>query len=108
MKNVLLTGATGLLGAHLLRLMVSDKDLRVFLLIRDSVKQGAQDRGRELVSEIIERTGDRDAASRIHIISGDIIKNGLGLEADDAHFLSANIHEIFHCAALAEFRRPLE
>lgn len=108
MKNVLLTGATGLLGTHLLRMMVSNKDLCIFLLIRDSVKQGARDRGRNLVSEIIKRTGDHDAASRIHIISGDIIKDGLGLGADDAHFLSANIHEIFHCAALTEFRKPLE
>jgi len=108
MKNVLLTGATGLLGTHLLRMMVSNKDLCIFLLIRDSVKQGARDRGRNLVSEIIKRTGDHNAASRIHIISGDIIKDGLGLGADDAHFLSANIHEIFHCAALTEFRKPLE
>lgn len=109
MKSILLTGATGLLGSHLLKLFLMDGEYRIFLLVRGANQCEAENRVARLLSKINpDATGGKKNINKIKVMCGDIIKEKLGIEKEEYEFLTNNINEIFHCAALAEFRQPLE
>lgn len=103
-QKILLTGATGLLGSQLLKLFVSKKNLKIVLLIRGRNLQACEYRYRKLFDGVLK--GKRVLA-KVKVISGDITKKYFGLDKNTYDRLCDSINEIFHCAALAEFRQPL-
>ena len=100
-RNVLLTGATGYLGAYLLRELLNEPSRQVSLLIRAN---NAGDAASRLFTVISHYFGSNYAKSlindrRISIYSGDLSKKNLGLSRDDYQKLSSNLHAIIHSAA---------
>src|SRR5262249_1060269 len=78
-RAVLLTGATGFLGAYLLRTLLRETTARVYCLVRP----GRQDAG-ERVRRNLQALGiwAPAFAPRVHAVAGDLLRPGLGLAAD--------------------------
>lgn len=107
MKNILLTGATGLLGSKLLKLFLAEDDAQIFLLIRGVTRAEAENRAERLLSNItLDMHSRQKYIEKIKVIWGDITKENLGTEKKDYSFLANDINEVFHCAALTRFNAP--
>jgi len=89
---LLLTGATGFVGSHLLtHLLASRPDRRVVLLVRRP-------------DQVVDLTADE----RVAALPGDLTREGLGLERATRARLARSITEIVHCAAITQFGAPIE
>jgi myxalamid-type nonribosomal peptide synthetase MxaA len=111
-KNVLLTGATGFLGAYTVAEILNTTQARVYCLVRP--KRG------ETSKERIERQMKRyqvwsEAAawlsaweSRVHVVDGDVTLPRLGMKDSDYETLARDIDVIFHGAAHVNFIYPYE
>jgi acyl carrier protein/dTDP-4-dehydrorhamnose reductase len=102
-SHVLLTGATGFVGAYLLRALLAQTDAVVHCLVRTADGQ-ALDR----VRRNLDQYGLWHAASagRIHAVSGDLCRPQLGLDGDDYAFLSERVDAVYHAAADVNWALP--
>jgi thioester reductase-like protein len=101
--DVLLTGATGLVGgAVLARLLERDPTVTVHCLIRANDAPTLEQRR----LDVLRRTGSEHHGARVYAVAGDVCAPGLGL-ADPAR-LAARIHTIVHTAASTRFNLPLD
>ena len=93
-REVLLTGATGFVGAHLLRSLLDESPVLVHCLVRGA---GAPQR----VQANLERHGlwTSDSSDRVRIVSGDLTQPMLGLSAAEHESLARRIGAIYHGAA---------
>lgn len=107
-KNVFLTGATGFLGSYLAREILRSSDDVLYCLARPKKDKSAQTRIFETIINIMPELQEAKFKNRITVLDGDVSKENLGLNQKQIKDLSAKINSIFHCAAIAEFRIPLD
>lgn len=94
---VLITGATGFLGSHLLFEMLSR---RSSLLVKCLIRCPSPEAGRERFCETFRRYQlDTRLLSHVDVVCGDISKSHLGWDDDTYKSLSEEVSEVFHCAA---------
>lgn len=94
-KNaVLVTGATGYLGAHLVKELL-DQNRTVYCLMRD----GSEKRLRKCLTWYFGYSGLATDGNKIKAINGDITKEKLGMSEEAYVQLAAQIGEIYHSAA---------
>ncbi|KAH8091925.1 L-cystine transmembrane transporter [Aureococcus anophagefferens] len=108
-EAVLLTGATGFLGAHLLRELLANEKVRtVFCLVRASASETPLER----VIGTLEKYGLwREAAgwaSRIEGVEGDLSLERLGLVTDHYLYLATVVDRVVHCAAKVNLVFPYD
>ena len=107
--HILLTGATGFIGRHLLRRLLERlaDDGAVHCLVRAASAEDAEQRLNELLTDI---GGDLpcEARARCHAFWGDITQDGLAFKNGDAQAALDNVDRIIHCAATVKFNLPLE
>lgn len=89
-----ITGATGYIGAHLLRWLLSTSRNRTFLVLARS-----SDRADKL-RQFLGRHADR-----VRIVLGDLTHSGLGLDGQDRIAMSG-VDELWHVAGLSRFEGP--
>ena len=105
-KNVLLTGATGFLGAHILANLLERTPYTVYCLVRaEDESKGAERIFANLKNYELYKDIYRD---RIRIICGDISKPNLGLNSIQYSKYAGEIDMIYHCAANTNFVEPYE
>ncbi len=95
-RHVLLTGATGFLGAHLLRTLLDETEATVHCLVRPGATEAMERVRRNLAA--YELWSDADAA-RVRVVHGDLRRPRLGLDAHELHELAGEIDAIVHAAA---------
>jgi thioester reductase-like protein len=96
-ETILVTGATGLIGAGVLqRLLAKNKGRKAYVLIRDELRWKRD----------IGRWGA--LATRITPVSGDVRSPGLGLDTNARSRIAAEVTAIVHSAANTSFSQPLE
>jgi thioester reductase-like protein len=101
MAYVLLTGATGLVGRHLLRdLLASGRQVAV--LARSSKLQSARQRI-EAIMAMWENDAKRSLCRPV-VLDGDLLSENLGLDASAQQWLTENCDSILHNAASMTFR----
>ncbi|MDD3347414.1 non-ribosomal peptide synthetase [Oscillibacter sp.] len=93
--TVLLTGATGFLGAHVLRELLDAGAQRVFCLLRGGDRQRLLD----TLSWYFGSGWTGGCADGIEVLSGDITKAGLGLTPEAYRQVSGSLCAVWHCAA---------
>ncbi len=94
---VLITGATGFLGSHLLFEMLSR---RPTLLVKCLIRCPSPEAGWERVCETFRRYQlDTRLLSHVDVVCGDISKSHLGWDDDTYKSLSEKVSAVFHCAA---------
>ncbi|MFO0679528.1 MAG: SDR family oxidoreductase [Polyangiaceae bacterium] len=107
-KTILLTGATGFLGAEILkRLIDRDTATRVVVLVRSSKREAASVRLAALVTATF---GERAGAvrDRIELVDGDMTDPRFGMGGPEFEALAARVDHVIHCAATIRFDLPLD
>ena len=97
-NEVLLTGATGQLGPHLLSALLSDGAARVWCLVRAADPAAARIRLRDALVRNELHLTERQW-ERVRLVPGDVSRPQLGLAAADWADLCATITEVHHLAA---------
>lgn len=100
-RNVLLTGATGFVGLHILECLLNSTAVQVTVLMRGSHPSAALARLRALYSSAF--LGRQLDVSRLKVVLGDLKLPSLGIEPQCWAQLSANIDEVIHSAAEVNF-----
>lgn len=105
----LITGVTGFVGGELLRRLARTGSKRLVCLVRGESEKDAQRRGQKRLAELVGPCAAEGLAKteRVRWIRADLEKASLGLSEHVFGELSAEIDEIFHCAASVEFNLPL-
>ena len=104
LRNVLLTGATGFLGAFLLRDLLQETEATVHCLVRSAgVEIGLQRLRRNLQTYEL---WDETFAERIVVLPGDLAEPRLGLDEELFHSLAHEMDAIIHNGALVNFVYP--
>jgi amino acid adenylation domain-containing protein/thioester reductase-like protein len=101
-KRVLLTGATGFLGAHLLAELLARTEADVYCLVRaESVAVGRA----RLLANLRRAKLDvpADALARVVPIPGDMAEPRLGLSTADYEMLCENMDAIYHNGVVMNF-----
>ena len=93
--NVLLTGATGYLGIHVLKELIDSDAREIYCLVRDKNLNGAEHRLKTLLFYYFESTYDDLFGQRIHIVLGDVTN-------DLTAIVQAKIDTVFNCAAVVK------
>ncbi|WNG46497.1 amino acid adenylation domain-containing protein [Archangium minus] len=103
LRQVLLTGATGFVGAHLLNQLLSQTDARVICPVRARDEAHAMERIRAaLVSQRLSTVG---LAERVVALPADLTQPLLGLGSTRFHGLAAECDAIYHNAAVVSVVR---
>jgi len=95
MNTVLLTGATGFLGAHMLHVLLDAGVSKVICTMRD----GSLDRLTDTLSWYFGSGWAACLDSQVTVVQADLSQSGLGLAPADRQELMGSIDAIWHCAA---------
>ncbi len=91
--NVLLTGATGYLGIHILRELIDSDAENIYCLVRGKNQEAAEGRLRTLLFYYFSDAFKDLFGKRLHIVLGDVTSDfGEGLQVDT----------VFNCAAIVK------
>jgi amino acid adenylation domain-containing protein/thioester reductase-like protein len=93
--NVLLTGATGYLGIHVLQELISSDVPKIYCLVRDKNLDAAEHRLKTLLFYYFESTYDELFGKRLNIVLGDVTN-------DLTDLVKAKIDTVFNCAAVVK------
>lgn len=94
-KTVLLTGATGFLGAHVLQALIEAGCGTVVCLLRD----GDRARLEQVLSWYFGGGCAASLMAQVEVVRGDVSQKSLGLSPLDYQALSGHLSAIWHCAA---------
>lgn len=100
--NILLTGFTGFLGAHILDSFIKKEKGIIYCLIRDKDNIPALQRLKNTLNFYFDDKYDKYIGNRIQLINGDIANEDLGLNPKDYITLGNNITTVIHSAALVK------
>jgi thioester reductase-like protein len=103
LRQVVLTGATGFVGAHLLDQLLRQTDARVVCLVRASNEAHAMERIREALAS--QRLSTAGLSERVMAVPSDLTQPWLGLGAARFHGLASECDAIFHNAAVVSVVR---
>ena len=92
--DILLTGATGFLGIHILRELLENNEGNIYCLVRSKSNISAEERLKFLLYYYFSNNYEELFKDRIHIIDGDITRY-----EDFEKLSSYGIDTIFNCAA---------
>jgi phthiocerol/phenolphthiocerol synthesis type-I polyketide synthase E len=102
-KTVLLTGATGFVGAFLCAELLRQTQARVLCLVR----AGDAAEGAERVRAALESYGlGGTGTGRLQVVPGDLAQPLLGLGEGGFDELAERLDAIYHCGAWVNFVRP--
>ena len=90
--NVLLTGATGYLGIHVLRELIDSDAKSITCLVRGKTQEEAEQRLKKMLFYYFESSFKDLFGSRLHVVIGDVT-------SDMTQAVSNHIDTVFNCAA---------
>lgn len=102
MKNVLLVGATGFLGIHVLAELLKNDDIKIYCLIREDPSTSARNKLKNKFKYYFGSDLNSLFGSRIVIISGDITKEYFGNSEFLYRLLSTSVDIVINCAAIVK------
>lgn len=97
--NILLTGATGYLGAHLLQRYLEDFSGDAYCLVRGSDMADSTTRLRERLLHYFGDDISPAFASRVHVLCADLQKDHFGLQEEEYKDLFSKVDSVIHSAA---------
>jgi thioester reductase-like protein len=100
-RDVLLTGASGFLGAFLLHELLQRPDLRIHCLVRPRAEIGGAERLK--ANLIVHGLGSAWDAERVVVVPGDLSRDRFGLDGEDYGRLAAKTDFVIHSGALVNF-----
>lgn len=98
-RNVLLTGATGFLGAYALKELLGKTKAHIYCLVRKSEGVSAERRLQRLYKWYFPHLNLEDFKNRLTVLTGDITAARLGLTEESYLMLCQELDSIYHFAA---------
>ena len=98
-EHILLTGATGYLGSHLLNELLRQSQAVIYCLVRPSGSTGPRERLVEIMSDYFGPSIVKAMENRVVAVQGDLERDNLGLNEADARLVMERIDSIIHCGA---------
>ena len=96
--NVLLTGATGYLGIHILRELIDSDAENIYCLVRGKNQEKAESRLRTLLFYYFADSFKPLFGKRLHVILGDVTED----LTEKTSNLNSQISTLFNCAAIVK------
>ena len=103
MRNVLITGATGYLGMHILKEILDGTKAAIYCLIRGSSQKDSEERFKKALVDYFSHECLKHIGSRIHVIKGDIAHDKFLLSDEQYSELSEKIDTVVHSAAIVKY-----
>ncbi len=100
-KNILITGATGFVGKHLLIELLNTTDAHIYCLVREKSIEHAMKKLEK--SLLLHGLWHKIDSARIIPVLGDVRKPFLGIQEAEFNRLSELIDSIYHSAAVINF-----
>lgn len=97
--NILLAGATGFLGIHILADFLDHDSSTAYCLIRGGDQSASQKRLHDLLDFYFDGEYADLLGGRIRVICGDLQKDGLGLSEQEYHTLQERVDTVINAAA---------
>ncbi len=97
--NILLTGATGFLGMHVIDSYIKNEHGNIYCLVREEPGLTSQAKLHQKLNYYFGTKYDKLIGKRIFAITGDICKPGFGLSQNELLNLSNNIDIVINTAA---------
>lgn len=97
--NILLTGATGFLGMHILDSFLKNDTGNIYCLIREEPGLTAQTKLHQKLTYYFGNKYDKLIGNRIFAVTGKITESGFGLNQDDLLSLANNVDIVINTAA---------
>lgn len=104
-KHILLTGATGFVGTHLLLEFLKATTADVHVLIRSNSHTHVEERLHSALEEQLLNLSAQQK-KRVKIWSGDLSQSLLGLSEQDYEYLADTIDVIYHAGSAVNFIQP--
>ncbi|WP_405959453.1 amino acid adenylation domain-containing protein [Streptomyces sp. NBC_00024] len=105
-RHVLVTGATGYLGAFIVVEAIKRTEAMVHCLIRAENEEAAWERMEQTLRTY--HAWDESYRSRMRMVIGDLAKPRLGLDDEDFAACASEIDVIYHSGAVVNFTYPYE
>lgn len=102
LQNVLLTGVTGFLGAHLLYELLKDNNVeKVYCIIRNKNLKTSKQRFEETINYYFNKDDniENKIKEKVVIIDGNLVEKQFGLNSDDYNILQYKITTVVNSAA---------
>ena len=97
--NVLLTGATGYLGIHILRELIDSDAENIYCLVRGKTQEKAESRLRTLLFYYFANSFKELFGRRLHVVMGDVTNDLVSLCSDS---IPVSLNTVFNCAAIVK------
>ena len=104
-RHVLLTGATGFVGAHLLCELLASTAATIHCPVRAPDDRAAGERLRSVLAKYLLEP-DGDSLLRVRAYPADLAEPRLGLGAYDHDYLSEAVDVVYHSASAVNFIQP--
>ncbi|WP_160031672.1 non-ribosomal peptide synthetase family protein [Paenibacillus sp. An7] len=98
-NNILLTGATGYLGSHLLYELLHNSEAVIYCLVRPSREQSPLERLTDVMEGYFGSSITEVMNNRVVIIEGDLSQEDLGFSEADRMLVDKLVDSIVHCGA---------
>lgn len=102
-NNILLLGATGFLGIHILDYLLNHTNSGIFCIVRGETLIRAKDRLRKLLSYYFPGRYADMPENRVFVLKGDITEKNFGLSDNKHQHIVKNIDAVIHTAALVKY-----
>jgi len=104
-RTILLTGATGFIGAHLLAELLTSTRAAIYCLVRNSTQEQATQRLSHVLNlyQISLSPAQRE---RVHVLQGDVAEHDFGMPVETYQRLCQQIDIIYHSASAVNFIQP--
>ena len=99
--DVLITGATGYLGIHILRDLIDSDAKNIYCLVRGKTQEKAESRLRTLLFYYFANSFKELFGTRLHVILGDVTEDLIPLTSHLSP-LTSRISTVFNCAAIVK------
>lgn len=100
--NILLTGATGFLGAHLLYELLYKTNSIIYCLIRGTSQEHSTSRLKQRLHYYFQNQLDDFFENRIVVVNGDFSKEHLGVNESVYQNLLKKVNVVLNCAAVVK------
>lgn len=107
-KVYLVTGASGVIGAAVVPLLLSQPDTEVRILLRATSDAALSARSSELAQFWAARIAATDIARRVLAVRGDVGLARLGMDERDHDALAADVTNIVHAAGEVKLNQTLQ
>ena len=99
LKDVLLVGATGFLGIHVLAELLKIDDIKIYCLIRKDPSTSPENKLKHKFQYYFGSDLSNLFGKRLFVIAGDITNENFGISKEVYEFLGKEVQTIVNCAA---------